>query len=98
MMQRDSTSDLSVDNHTGIRYCRDMTNTTYKLFGKNHKATVTACVRVADDPDYPDYPTAYWLWTLRFETPIRLLDGSLMHQTFVRRFTPAHVGSMGVAA
>lgn len=72
-----------------------MTNTTYKLFGTNHKATVTACVRVADDPDYP---TAYWLWTLRFETPIRLLDGSLMHQTFVRRFTPAHVGAMGVAA
>ena len=23
----------------------DMKNTTYKLFGKNHKATVTACVR-----------------------------------------------------
>lgn len=72
-----------------------MTNTTYKLFGKNHKATVTACVQVANDPDCP---TPYWLWTLRFETPIRLLDGSLMHQTFVRRFTPAHVGAMGVAA
>ncbi len=95
MMQQYPTSDFSVNNHTRIRYYRDMTNTTYKLFGKNHKATVTACVQVANDPDCP---TPYWLWTLRFETPIRLLDGSLMHQTFVRRFTPAHVGAMGVAA
>ncbi len=95
MMQQYPTSDFSVDNHTGIRYYRDMANTTYKLFGKNHKATVTACVRVADDPDHP---TSYWLWTLRFETPIRLLDGSLMHQTFVRRFTPAHGSALWVAA
>lgn len=95
MMQQYPTSDLSVDNHTGIRYYQDMKNTTYKLFGKNHKATVTACVRVTDDPDYP---TAYWLWTLRFETPIRLLDGSLMFQTFVRRFTRAHGHALWVAA
>ena len=72
-----------------------MTSTTYKLFGKNHKAAVTACVRVADDPDCS---TPYWLWTLRFETPVRLIDGSLMHQTFVRRFTPAHGPALLVAA
>ena len=60
--------------------------TTYKLFGKKHKATVTACERVANDTDYP---VAYWIWTLRFSTPIKMYDGSMMYQTFVRRFTPA---------
>jgi hypothetical protein len=62
--------------------------TNYKLFGKNHEATVAACERVTNDPDYP---APYWLWTLRFVTPIKMYDGSLLHQTFVRRFTPAHV-------
>lgn len=95
MMQQRQTSDYSVDTHTEIRYYQDMKNTTYKLFGKNHKATVTACERVTNDPDYP---APYWLWTLRFETPIRLLDGSLMFQTFVRRFTRAHGHALWVAA
>lgn len=72
-----------------------MEHANYKLYGKSHKATVTACVRVADDPDCP---TPYWLWTLRFKTPVRLLDGSLMHQTFVRRLIPAHGSALWVAA
>lgn len=72
-----------------------MKNVAYKLFGQNHKATVTACVRVTDDPNFP---RAYWLLTLRFETPIKMYDGSVLHQTFVRRFTPAHVESLRVTA
>jgi len=72
---------IAVFGHDGF-----MATTTYKLFGKNHKATVTACTPVSDDPDYP---SRYWLWTLRFETPIKMYDGSMMYQTYVRRFTPA---------
>jgi hypothetical protein len=73
---------------------RKMT-TTYELFGKQHQATVTACVQVTDDPDYP---ADYWLWTLQFVAPIRMYDGSMLHQTFVRRVTSAHIQAMGVAA
>lgn len=63
--------------------------TKYRIFGKNHEVTVVGCVLVSDDPDHP---ADYWLWTLRLLTPVMLYDGSILYQTFVRRFHAAENG------
>lgn len=62
-----------------------MKNTTYRLYGKNHKAIITNCVRVSNDPDST---VPYWMWTLKLVKPVRLYDGSMLYQTYIRRGQP----------